>query len=159
MTERELQAEVVRLVEAGGGLWYHAESPRKDPPGFPDLTIVMPGDEAIFAELKSDTGRLRPEQVAWQRALTASRSRYYIWRPEHLESGEIERQLGMESGEPLTDHDAGQAGQGRARARGDDDGAVQRRIDPALLAEARRYGPAAVTALLEDERRRTGEGR
>jgi VRR-NUC domain len=40
----------------------------KERPGFPDLVVVRP-PTLLFAGLKGDTGRLRPEQRAWLESL------------------------------------------------------------------------------------------
>lgn len=47
-----------------------------DGAGFPDLVLARRG-EVLFAELKSNTGRLSKAQQDWDEALPA----LYIWRP------------------------------------------------------------------------------
>ena len=44
--------------------------------GFPDLVLAREG-VVIFAELKAEKGRLRPDQEKWIAALGAC----YVWRP------------------------------------------------------------------------------
>lgn len=52
-----------------------------DGKGFPDCVLVKTG-RMIFAELKSDTGKLSPEQVEWLRILGLKMGiEVYIWRP------------------------------------------------------------------------------
>lgn len=80
----------------------------KDATGFPDLVLVRAPFELIFAELKSDTGRTRPEQAAWLGDLSAVASliadlhahgrmpgkptvNVYLWTPDQWP--EIERRL------------------------------------------------------------------
>lgn len=54
----------------------------KDAAGFPDLTLAHPGLACVaFAELKSDTGRLRPAQADWIRCLHTAGAIAYVWRP------------------------------------------------------------------------------
>lgn len=48
--------------------------------GFPDLVLARKG-EVLFAELKSETGRMRREQVDWAAELPG----VHIWRPSNLE--------------------------------------------------------------------------
>lgn len=48
--------------------------------GFPDLVLARDG-VVIFAELKSDSGRLRKEQIEWAAHLPGA----YIWRPKDLD--------------------------------------------------------------------------
>ncbi len=51
-----------------------------DGKGFPDLTLARKG-RVIFAELKSDTGRLGPEQKLWLQELEGDQVEAYMWRP------------------------------------------------------------------------------
>jgi len=51
-----------------------------DGAGFPDLVLVR--DRVIFAELKSDKGKLSEAQEMWIYALsTAMRVGVYVWKP------------------------------------------------------------------------------
>jgi hypothetical protein len=50
-----------------------------DGAGFPDLVLVR--DRIIYAELKTNTGKLGPAQIAWGQALTRAGAEYYVWRP------------------------------------------------------------------------------
>jgi hypothetical protein len=56
-----------------------------DGTGFPDLVLVHPRKGLIVAELKTATGTLNPEQLAWQAILVAARVRYFLWRPADLD--------------------------------------------------------------------------
>jgi hypothetical protein len=51
-----------------------------DGAGFPDL-IAVRGTRLIAAELKSERGKLRPEQANWLEALQAAGAEARIWRP------------------------------------------------------------------------------
>lgn len=60
-------------------------------PGFPDLTLVR-GEELIFAELKTETGRVRPEQTEWLAALeNVPGVETFVWRPSDFDA--INRRL------------------------------------------------------------------
>lgn len=66
--------------------------------GSPDLFLARNGIER-FAELKSNTGALRPEQKQWKEHI--SQERYRLWRPRdwadiltELETGEPPRKEG-----------------------------------------------------------------
>ena len=48
--------------------------------GWPDVLAVR-GDRMIAAELKSDHGRLTPEQTAWLDALRDAGAEVHVWRP------------------------------------------------------------------------------
>lgn len=68
MTEAELQAAIIEACEVYGWLWHHETDSRRSNPGYPDLTIVK-GNRVAMMELKSETGRVRPEQQRWLDAL------------------------------------------------------------------------------------------
>ena len=55
-----------------------------DGAGFPDLVLVR--DRVIFAELKSEKGKLSDAQWAWKDAIQRAGGEYYIWRPSEWEN-------------------------------------------------------------------------
>jgi hypothetical protein len=67
-SEAHFQQQVVQLAGAYGWRTYHTHDSRRSQPGFPDLVLVRDA-ELIFAELKTDKGRVRPEQAEWIKAL------------------------------------------------------------------------------------------
>ena len=67
-TEAAFQQQLVQLAELYGWRSYHTHDSRRSQRGFPDLVLVR-GPELIFAELKTDTGRIKPEQLEWIDAL------------------------------------------------------------------------------------------
>lgn len=66
--EAVFQAQVVQLAGFYGWLIYHTHDSRRSQPGFPDLVLVR-GAELLFVELKTASGRVRPEQQMWLDAL------------------------------------------------------------------------------------------
>jgi hypothetical protein len=52
--------------------------------GFVD--VILCRERVVFAELKTDRGRLRPAQVAWVSALRAAGQEVYVWRPADWEA-------------------------------------------------------------------------
>ena len=78
-SEATFQREVIKLARAHGWL-VHAQRPARTKrgwataiqgdPGFPDLVLVRQR-RIIFAELKTETGRLPGDQRAWLGALEA----------------------------------------------------------------------------------------
>jgi len=68
MTEAELQTAIIDVAELAGWLVFHDHDSRRNPAGLPDLILVKP-PRVVFLELKTDTGRLRPEQQTWLEAL------------------------------------------------------------------------------------------
>lgn len=74
LSEREWQAQVVKAAEAfGWAVWYDTDS-RRNRAGWPDLTLLrVRGGQGrlLFLELKTERGRVRPEQREWLDALSA----------------------------------------------------------------------------------------
>lgn len=63
MKESTIEARLVREVRKLGGLCYKFTSPGS--PGVPDRIIILPGGRVVFAELKTEVGRLAKIQK-WQ---------------------------------------------------------------------------------------------
>lgn len=114
LAEKPWQEIVVKTFKDRGWLVYHTFDSRHSPKGFPDIVAVHPGlnrlaglegaatttsepgfqallrtlteqtGRVIVAELKRDSGRLRPEQRMWLYAFRATGLPTYIWRPEDL---------------------------------------------------------------------------
>jgi hypothetical protein len=90
-SERAFQLAIVELAELHGWLWYHVPDSRLCPPGFPDLALCRPPILALM-ELKSETGRLRPEQAKWLEWLAqCGQIVSGVWRPSDWD--EIEETL------------------------------------------------------------------
>jgi hypothetical protein len=77
MSEKEFQAQVVQLATYYGWRVYHTHDSRRSAAGFPDLVLVRP-PELIFAELKTEKGRIRPEQADWLADLEAVAQRLAV---------------------------------------------------------------------------------
>lgn len=81
-SETELQRQIVDLAKAFKWWVYHTYDSRKSTPGFPDLVLIRP-PRVIFAELKSDAGRLTAEQANVLELLRqCGQVESYIWRPK-----------------------------------------------------------------------------
>ena len=91
MSEAELQSAVLELARYLGWLCYHTHDSRHSAAGFPDLVMVR-DTRLIFAELKSENGRVKVEQWAWLDALNTC-AEVVVWRPEHWLDGTIEAAL------------------------------------------------------------------
>jgi hypothetical protein len=93
MSEKELQWEVVRLAGKHDVLCFHVPDSRMSfGSGFVD-SVLSGTKKTIFCELKVDDtskGYLKPNQREWKERLQSSGQEYYLWRPRHLLSGEIE---------------------------------------------------------------------
>lgn len=101
MTEEEWQRQVVELAGILG--WKHLHVRRTigrggrwttstNLKGFPDLMLWHEGmRRVVAAELKSERGRLSPEQVDVLRSLRAAGMEAYVWKPSDL--GDVKRLL------------------------------------------------------------------
>lgn len=79
-TEAQFQASVIRYAELMGWRVYHVHDSRKSRAGFPDLVMVR-RPRVIFAELKSERGKLSSSQFEWLAALDGCGVETYVWRP------------------------------------------------------------------------------
>lgn len=79
ISEKDWQSQVIEVAGVGGWRHYHTHDSRRSAKGFPDLVFVR--DRVVYAELKSEIGQLRPEQVEWLEALAAAGQEAYLWRP------------------------------------------------------------------------------
>jgi hypothetical protein len=93
-SEAIFQDQVIRLAKMQGWLIFHASPKmvrpgvwRSDGRGFPDLVLVHKGGRGIiFAELKTDLGRLSEHQLDWGEAILTAGGEYHVWRPQHLQA-------------------------------------------------------------------------
>jgi hypothetical protein len=93
VTEAELRAVVVPLAHKHGWRVFSMPAARlrrpvKDASGYPDLTLARQG-RVIWFELKTDTGALSEEQMAWLMALPSM----HVIRPADLASGVVDAML------------------------------------------------------------------
>lgn len=83
LTEAAFQQQVITLARLAGFLVYHTHDSRRSEAGYPDLTIAGKG-RIIFAELKSERGRLRPEQSIWLATLRQCPGvEVAMWKPSN----------------------------------------------------------------------------
>ncbi len=97
ISERDFQAQILDLARLAGWRAYHTFDSRRSQKGFPDLCLVRP-PVVLFVELKSEDGKLRPEQREWLEALSRCEGvEARLWRPPDFE--EIERTLCKRTGQ------------------------------------------------------------
>jgi hypothetical protein len=94
MTEAQLQDSVTALAQLYGWRVFHDQDSRRNAPGLPDLVMVGHG-RLILAELKTETGRLRPAQREWMRELQAVTRppETFLWRPSSWLDQTIRKEL------------------------------------------------------------------
>jgi hypothetical protein len=81
LTEKQFQQRIVDFAKLTGWLVYHPFDSRRSTPGWPDLALVRSG-RLVFAELKSDRGRVSAEQRRWLAALSSVPGlEVFVWRP------------------------------------------------------------------------------
>ena len=92
-TEAEFMGQIIEMAQLRGWRVHHTRpawtgkgwrTPIQGDPGFPDLVLVRKRGNVrvIFAELKSDKGRLAEDQGEWIRLLEGCKGvETYIWKP------------------------------------------------------------------------------
>ncbi len=80
MLERDIERKLTAHVRSLGGWAMKLVSPGNA--GVPDRLIILPGGQVIFAELKTDTGRVSPLQWAAINRLRELGARAVIVRGE-----------------------------------------------------------------------------
>lgn len=90
MSEKQFQAVVVASAQRHGWIVYHTYDSRRSAPGYPDLHLVhVRAGRSVFRELKTEIGRLAPQQKTWLDALTAVGVDAGVWRPMDWFTGRI----------------------------------------------------------------------
>ena len=89
-SEKDFQRAITDLAKACGWKIYHTYDSRRSNPGWPDLVLAKP-PRLLFVEVKTDFGKLRPEQQEWLQALLECQQDARVWRPRDWFS--IERTL------------------------------------------------------------------
>ncbi len=86
MDEDDLLTAIVEAALLMGYQVFHVRRSDKaltmGTPGFPDVVLSRAG-VTLFLELKSQTGRLNPDQLAWAQAIGAAHHR--VVRPSDLD--------------------------------------------------------------------------
>jgi len=100
-TETQFQEAVVEAAQVHGWIVAHFRPAKTekgwrtpvaaDGKGFPDLVLAHPQRGVLFRELKSEKGKVSPEQQVWIDTLTAGGADAGFWRPRDWD--DIERVL------------------------------------------------------------------
>lgn len=84
--EKDFQAQVIHIAQLCGWLVHHEFDSRRSTAGYPDLSLVHAlRRQYIMVELKTERGRVRPEQQMWIEALRASGIECHVWRPHDID--------------------------------------------------------------------------
>ena len=78
--EKYFSQQVVDLAKILNWKVYRCWLSIHSPAGFPDLTMCR-GERLIFAELKSDSGKVSLKQEEWLDALKITKAEVYVWYP------------------------------------------------------------------------------
>ena len=95
--EALFQDKVLQIARMNGWVIHHAAPHRvgttwrSDGKGTPDLILAHRTRGLIFAELKTEVGKLSADQVSWLKALQPW-AEVYVWRPNQLDM--IAKRLG-----------------------------------------------------------------
>lgn len=90
VSERAFERQVLDLAKLTGWTTAHFRAAMNkrgdwrtpvagDGKGFFDLVLMK--DRVLFVELKTDAGRLTPEQLVWRAAAEAAGATALVWRP------------------------------------------------------------------------------
>lgn len=102
MNEQAWQQQVIDLARLCGWRIHHTRAainrrgqwstPTQGDPGYPDLTLAHPDGLVVIAELKTERGKVGPDQHEWIRLLDdSSELAVEVWRPHHW--GHVEQVL------------------------------------------------------------------
>lgn len=87
VTEADLREQIRTLCDLFGWKMYFSWTSIHSPRGFPDLVLANLGQRrVIFAELKSEKGKLTEYQQEWLDTLKACGQTVYVWRPADIEA-------------------------------------------------------------------------
>jgi len=86
ITEKEFESQIKDLAKILGWKYYHTWRSIHSPAGFPDCCFVKP-PRLVFAELKSEKGKVSPAQQEWLDSLRACGGNVecYMWRPSDFD--------------------------------------------------------------------------
>ena len=85
LNEQEFTSQIRDLARTLQWARYHTWISKHSTAGFPDEVLVRP-PRVIFAELKSENGKLTPAQRDWLDALALCGTvEVYVWRPSMID--------------------------------------------------------------------------
>ena len=88
ISEKAFESQVKGLAKLFGYLYYHTWRSFHSPAGFPDCVFVRlePTPRLVFAELKSEKGKVSPAQQEWLDLLGECPGvEIFLWRPSDFD--------------------------------------------------------------------------
>ena len=86
ISESAFESQVKSLARLYNWKYYHTWRSFHSPAGYPDCVLVRP-PRLIYAELKSEIGKVQPKQQEWLNILAqCPQVEVYLWRPSDFES-------------------------------------------------------------------------
>jgi len=79
-SEKAFERQIKELAHVFHWKYYHTWTSIHSPRGFLDVVMTR-RERLIFAELKSDRGKLTAFQEQWVDALKKTGAEVYVWRP------------------------------------------------------------------------------
>ena len=89
LSEKQFERQVKDCAKLFSWLYYHTHRSQFSPAGFPDCVFAT-GDRrvpepVIYAELKSEKGKLSEDQRRWLYVLARAGERVFVWKPSSLD--------------------------------------------------------------------------
>jgi len=84
ISEKEFTRQVIQLARTFQYAVYHTFMSKWSEKGYPDCCFAKPG-RLIFAELKSEAGKVSEKQQEWLDILRAAGAETYLWKPSQFE--------------------------------------------------------------------------
>ena len=85
ISEKDFRKQVIDLLKTFHWRYYFTWNSIHSPAGFPDI-VAARLSRLIFAELKSDKGKVTPEQQEWLDLLEGTgKVEVFVWRPTDFE--------------------------------------------------------------------------
>lgn len=92
VSEAQLQDAITGMCRLFGIAWYHPYFSRRSVPGWPDLALCGPRG-FMLRELKTEKGKVTPDQERWGHLLRQAGQNWAVWRPADLHSGRVQAEL------------------------------------------------------------------
>lgn len=84
LTEKDWQEKVLYFAKLYRWSWFHPRYMEGSNAGWPDLAFWKP-PQFFLAELKTESGRIRPDQTRVIEELRACRLEVRLWRPRDID--------------------------------------------------------------------------